>query len=125
MADNNPRTIVAGEDSMSHQGATTTTQSRDEATPAQAGTNPTPAADQQQTQVLPELDDAEADSDSAYESDGYSTVSTSVTSSVLRGHFEHGRRYQNVKDINYNIPSDEKQFESMVSLAARQFTEWN
>lgn len=125
MADNNPRTTNAGEASTPHQGAITATQSRHETTPAQAGANPTLTADQQQTQVLPELVDAEADFDSAYESDGYSTGSTSVTSNVLRGHFEHGRRYQNVKDMNYNIPSDEKQFESMVRLAARHFTEWN
>lgn len=125
MADNNSPTTNAGGDSTPQQGALTTTQSRDETTPAQADTNPTPTADQQQTQVLPELDDVEADSDSAYESDGYSTGSTSVNSSVLRGHFEHGRRYQNVKDMNYNIPSDEKQFESMVRLAARHFREWD
>lgn len=45
--------------------------------------------------------------------------STSLSSSVLRGHFENGRRYQVVKDVNFNIPSDEQQFESMVSTPSR------
>ena len=42
--------------------------------------------------------------------------SASVTRGALRAHYELGRAYQMKKDINYNVPSGEKQLESMVSL---------
>ena len=63
--------------------------------------------------ILPDLDEADTEIDSGYD-DVSSLGATSISSSVLRGHFENGRRYQNVADVTFNIPSDDQQFESMV-----------
>lgn len=47
-----------------------------------------------------------------YSDEGEEDLDTlSISSSVYRGHVEHGRRY--ARDTDYIAPSDEKQFESM------------
>ena len=38
---------------------------------------------------------------------------TSIASSIYKGHLENGRRWQVVREGEYWGPSDEKQFESM------------
>lgn len=91
---------------------------------SQAETDTTPAVEEEQ--ALPELGDEDEGSvvdDSTFGSE-HSSGYTSVTSSVLAGHWSGGRRYQVVRDVSINIPSDEKQFESMVrnmrmSIASR------
>ena len=39
-----------------------------------------------------------------------------MTSSIYKGYFENGRRYQSVREGEYRGPSDEKQFESMETV---------
>lgn len=52
--------------------------------------------------------------DSAY--GGSLSDTTSVSSSIYKGVFEHGRRYQSLKEnADYWSPADEKQFESMAT----------
>ena len=38
---------------------------------------------------------------------------TTSIASVYRGYFENGRRYQSLRDEEYFLPTDEKQWESM------------
>lgn len=38
---------------------------------------------------------------------------TTSIASVYRGYFENGRRYQSLRDEDYFLPTDEKQWESM------------
>lgn len=82
------------------------------ATASEAVTDATPAEEQQ---ALPELDDEAHDTelDSALGSE-HSSGGTSVTSRILDGHWSGGRRYQATKDTAWSMPSDDKQFESMV-----------
>ena len=54
----------------------------------------------------------ESDDDSAFGGDVQSG-STSLRSSIIAGMIDNGRKYQAQKDIDINIPSDDKQFESM------------
>lgn len=54
----------------------------------------------------------ESDDDSAF-GGGAQSGSTSLRSNIIAGMIENGRKYQAQKDIDINIPSDEKQFESM------------
>lgn len=60
-------------------------------------------------------EDLEADFDHAGSSygGGVQSDSTSLRSSIIQGIMEHGRRYQSTSDNSINIPSDEKQFNSM------------
>lgn len=83
------------------------------ATPG-AATDATPAEAQQS---LPELGGEAHDTefDSALGSE-QSSGGTSITSRILNGHWSGGRRYQATKDTAWSMPSDDKQFESMVSL---------
>lgn len=50
--------------------------------------------------------------DSAYGGDDFSSETTSLASTLLRGHVENGRRYASLRD-DYWGPSDEQQFETM------------
>ena len=50
--------------------------------------------------------------DSALGSDDNASETTSVASTLLKGHIENGRRYSTLRD-DYWGPSDEKQFEIM------------
>ena len=38
---------------------------------------------------------------------------TTSIASVYKGYFENGRRYQSLRDEEYFLPTDEKQWESM------------
>lgn len=58
-----------------------------------------------------EVDDA----DSAFYDDDNASETTSVASSLLKGHIENGRRYASLRD-DYWSPSDEQQFEIMDSV---------
>lgn len=49
--------------------------------------------------------------DSALGSDHSDT--TSIADSIYAGHIENGRRYQTVREGEYHLPADEKQFNSM------------
>lgn len=67
----------------------------------------------QELEPLPlDGEDLEADTDSAY-GDSQASGSTSLRSSIVKGLIEHGRRYQVMRENDINMPSDEKQFDSM------------
>lgn len=51
--------------------------------------------------------------DSAYGGSNSQSDWTSVTSSIYKGVFENGRRYQKLKEGEYPLPADEQQFEAM------------
>ncbi|KAI9839173.1 MAG: hypothetical protein M1819_003166 [Sarea resinae] len=55
------------------------------------------------------------DGDSTFDDDGRSgnSETTSVTSSIYRGMWENGRKYQTLRQDEYWGPSDDKQFETM------------
>lgn len=56
--------------------------------------------------------EVDEDTDGALTDDDTASETTSVASSLLRGHIENGRRYSSLRD-DYWGPSDEKQFETM------------
>lgn len=51
--------------------------------------------------------DSEFMSDAGYESDGASSASTSVSSSIWDFSFENGRRYHKFREGRYNFPNDD------------------
>lgn len=57
-------------------------------------------------------EDLEADNDSAH-GESQPSGTTSLRSSIIAGVVLHGRKYQSMRDNDINIPSDERQFESM------------
>lgn len=54
------------------------------------------------------------DNDSAFVDDDNASDTTSVASSLLKGHIENGRRYSSLRD-DYWGPADDTQFEIMDS----------
>ncbi|KAK4543436.1 hypothetical protein LTR36_005579 [Oleoguttula mirabilis] len=69
------------------------------------------AADDGQDQEALEIDD---DRDSGFGGDDTGSDTTSIASSMLRGHIENGRKYATLRD-DYWGPSDDQQFETMDS----------
>ncbi|XXH05903.1 hypothetical protein Hte_012345 [Hypoxylon texense] len=66
--------------------------------------------------------DDESMTDAGYESDGASTASTSVASSIWDFSFENGRRYHKFREGRYNFPNDdvEQEREAMKHNMVRQ-----
>lgn len=60
-----------------------------------------------------EVDNNEGDS--AYGDNNSTSDWTSVTSSIYKGVFENGRRYQSTKEGEYFLPADEQQAEAMAN----------
>ncbi|KAJ6088106.1 hypothetical protein N7499_004288 [Penicillium canescens] len=50
--------------------------------------------------------------DSTYYPDDWQSETTSIGSSIYRGLMENGRRYQTLRNKDYILPSDERQFEA-------------
>lgn len=74
-------------------------------------TNPAPPTIAAAAREGPALE-VDTDTDSAYADDDSASETTSVASTLLRGHIENGRRYSSLRD-DYWGPSDEAQFETM------------
>ena len=53
-----------------------------------------------------------ADTDSAFEDGDNASETTSISSSIIKGHMQNGRRYASLRE-GYWGPSDERQFETM------------
>lgn len=51
------------------------------------------------SEALPQNGELEADNDSTYGSGGGASETTSLSSSVVRGYVENGRRYQTVREV--------------------------
>jgi hypothetical protein len=95
--------------------ATTTTTTTSQPAPAASGSDPS-HHEQSLTGIVPAGPDDAVDPDEfelrdvsieGYETDGRSSASTSITSSVYAHTIEHGRRYQHFKNGRYPIPNDE------------------
>ena len=80
---------------------------------ASASQSQAPTATAIPNQPLPDDGELEADQDSALGSVSGRSETTSLTSSVVKGYVENGRRYQTVREGRgqYFVPSDDKQFE--------------
>lgn len=74
-------------------------------------TNPGPLAS---TEAVIDTETLEAgdDSDSAYGGESVTSDTSSLASSIIRGHMENGRRYSSIRQ-DYWGASDETQFETM------------
>lgn len=73
--------------------------------------SPPPALDPIVNDTVVEVDD----DDSAFGDSMSQSDWTSVTSSIYKGVFEHGRRYQALKQDEYCIPIDSQQYESAMN----------
>ncbi|TKA23676.1 hypothetical protein B0A50_06512 [Salinomyces thailandicus] len=94
------------------QASTTTTTSPTGAEQEQfAATTPVPGdvGDDEDGQDALEIDD---DRDSGFTGDDALSDTTSIASSMIRGHIENGRKYNSLRD-DYWGPSDDQQFETM------------
>ena len=62
----------------------------------------------------------QGDADSLYCRDSAfgtrNSETTSIASSIYAGYVENERRYQMVREGEYHLPSDEKQFEAMETV---------
>lgn len=74
---------------------------------------PSPPAEYAWAEQAPQIDVDSFEGDSALgDDDDFGSDTTSLASSLLRGHIENGRKYATLRD-DYWGPSDEKQFETM------------
>jgi hypothetical protein len=80
-------------------------------TGAASSQNPDDAVVSHQAETTIEVGEPDEQSDTGYESDLYSSASTSITSSVRDYAFENGRRYHKFHEGTYQFPNDESEQE--------------
>lgn len=85
------------------------------AAPASPPSAQTPTEAQQVINQPPHDGTFEVDDDDSALGSEFTSDWTSVTSSIYKGVFEHGRRYQALREGEYWSPADDQQFESVAN----------
>jgi hypothetical protein len=76
---------------------------------AKSGTSPAPAENATETTYDAPIEAGDDNEDDGFGSDGLSTGSTSITSSINKHIYENGRRYHKFHQGTYTVPNDEQE----------------